>query len=153
MKGAFAKIYSKDEWNSKKTKNNSLPTLLTSLTTLTLQLLLTFSAHRINNFFMKVIFFNYQLQEFIQELPKQSSAKTGRLIDLLELFGNNLTMPYSKQLDDNLYELRARGQQEIRILYCYKNNNAVIVHIFIKKTQKTPRKEIKIALKRISLLK
>ena len=101
---------------------------------------------------MRVIFFNSQLKEFIQKLPKHSSSKAGRLIDLLEVFGNKLNMPYSKQLGDNLHELRARGQQEIRILYCFKNSNAVIVHIFIKKTQKTPRREIKIALNRISLL-
>jgi len=61
-------------------------------------------------------------------------------------------MPYSKQILRKLYELRIRGQQEVRIFYCFHQGQAVILHSFIKKTQKTPRKEIKIALNRIYVL-
>lgn len=101
---------------------------------------------------MEVIFFNIKIRDDLFYVSKQSPEKTGKYIDLLETFGNRLRMPYSKQLDKNLYELRIRGKQEIRILYCFYKNQAVIVHSFVKKTQTTPRKEIEIALSRISLL-
>lgn len=61
-------------------------------------------------------------------------------------------MPYSKQILTNLFELRIRGQQETRIFYCFHQSRAVVVHIFIKKSQKTPKKEIETALARISVL-
>lgn len=61
-------------------------------------------------------------------------------------------MPYSKKLLSNLYELRVRGQQEVRIFYCFHQDQAIIVHAFIKKSQKTPTKEIETALKRIEQL-
>lgn len=92
---------------------------------------------------MDVIYFNKQVEKDLYLLPKAS-----RLIKLLETFGNRLGMPYSKPIDTNLFELRARGQQEIRILYCFYKGQAVLLHWFIKKTQKTPQKEISTALKR-----
>jgi len=61
-------------------------------------------------------------------------------------------MPHSKQLTKGLYELRIRGKEEIRILYCFKEKDVYLLHGFKKQTQKTPSKEIAIALKRIRLL-
>jgi phage-related protein len=74
------------------------------------------------------------------------------MIRLLEEHGHSLSMPYSKQITPTLYELRVRGRQEIRIFYCFHNQQAVIIHAFFKKSQKTPHKEIKTALSRISQL-
>ncbi len=101
---------------------------------------------------MNVIFFNSKVKSNLFSLEKSSSAKSSRQIKLLETFGNKLGMPYSKQISKNLFELRIRGKQEIRILYCFHQNQAVILHFFIKKSQKTPIKEIKIALSRIAVL-
>lgn len=101
---------------------------------------------------MTVIFFSSKIQDYLISLPKLSSAKSFRHIRLLQVFGNKLEMPYSKQILPNLYELRVRGQQEVRIFYCFHKNQAVVLHAFIKKSQKTPQKEIQIALKRIRLL-
>lgn len=101
---------------------------------------------------IKVIFFNPKIHDYLLSLAKPSPSKVLKYIDLLETFGHRLGMPYSKQIAHNLYELRIRGNQEIRILYCFHQNHATIVHAFIKKSQKTPRKEIDTALKRIALL-
>ncbi len=101
---------------------------------------------------MKVIFFNSQVKKNIYSFGKVSSAKSYKQIRLLETFGNKLGMPYSKQIGRNLFELRVRGNQEIRIFYCFHQNQAIILHSFVKKSQKTPRKEIETALKRKSLL-
>jgi len=50
----------------------------------------------------------------------------------------------------NLFELRVKGKNIIiRLFYCYKKNKIIIIlHGFIKKTQKTPNKELQIAIKR-----
>lgn len=101
---------------------------------------------------MIVIFFNPQVKDNLFSLEKPSSTKSAKQIRLLETFGNRLGMPYSKQISRNLFELRVRGKQEIRIFYCFHQNQAVILHFFIKKSQKTPRKEIEIALSRIAIL-
>ena len=61
-------------------------------------------------------------------------------------------MPHSKQLAKGLYELRVRGKEEVRILYCFKKKDIYLLHGFKKQTQKTPGKEIEIALKRIEML-
>jgi len=92
------------------------------------------------------------VEEFIVSKSPQTKAKIAHLINLLETHGNILGMPHSKQLIKNLYELRIRGKEEIRILYCFKGKDIYLLHGFKKQTRKTPNKEIEIALKRMKLL-
>ncbi|MEK7111217.1 MAG: type II toxin-antitoxin system RelE/ParE family toxin [Patescibacteria group bacterium] len=101
---------------------------------------------------MEVSFFNPKIKEQVLALEKPSSTKVFRYIRLLALFGYKLGMPYSKQLANNLYELRVRGRQEVRLFYCFHQDGAVIVHIFVKKSQKTPSGDIETAVNRINLL-
>lgn len=101
---------------------------------------------------MNVGFLDIKIKTYLLSLEKPSISKSLKLIKLLETFGNKLGMPYSKKLLSNLYELRVRGQQEVRIFYCFHQDQAIIVHAFIKKSQKTPTKEIETALKRIEQL-
>ncbi len=101
---------------------------------------------------MKTYFINPKLQEYIFSLEKPTISKFTRLTDLLEKFGEKLGMPYVKQIQANLYELRVRAHQEVRIFYCFYRHQAVFVHAFVKKSQKTPRQEIKTALAKIKLL-
>lgn len=65
-------------------------------------------------------------------------------------FGPDLGMPYSRAMKDGLFELRIRGTEGSgRALYCYMSGNRVIIlHAFIKKTEKTPEKDLQIARKR-----
>ena len=101
---------------------------------------------------MEVVFFNARIEAYLRSLEIATSTKSFRLVKLLKTFGNTLDMPYSKKISTNLYELRIRGQQEVRILYCFYQNQAIIVHAFIKKSQKTSLKEIQTALERIAIL-
>lgn len=89
------------------------------------------------------------VDEFIEAQQPQAIAKIAHLIDLLEQHGNRLGMPHSKSIGNDLYELRVRGKEEIRILYCFHNREIVLLHAFKKQTQKTLRKEIATALKRM----
>jgi len=58
-------------------------------------------------------------------------------------------MPHSKKISQDLYELRIRGRQEIRILYTLRKHEIILLHGFRKQTRKTPRKEITTAQRRL----
>ncbi|TRZ53174.1 type II toxin-antitoxin system RelE/ParE family toxin [bacterium] len=105
-----------------------------------------------HNNYMKVFYINPDLHKYIHSFDKSTISKFTRLTDLLEQFGKKLGMPYSKKILGNLYELRIRGQQEVRIFYCFHKNQIVFVHAIIKKTQKTPQRDIKTALFKIKQL-
>ncbi|MFH1611478.1 MAG: type II toxin-antitoxin system RelE/ParE family toxin [Patescibacteria group bacterium] len=63
---------------------------------------------------MQIFFYNKEVERFIEKLEKQTIGKVLRLLDLLEKFGNDLNMPYSKCIGGGLFELRVRGIQEVR---------------------------------------
>jgi len=60
-------------------------------------------------------------------------------------------MPHTRSLDKGLFELRVKGKEGIgRIFYCIRiGKRIVMLHVFIKKSQKTPKKELEIAIKRM----
>ncbi|CCQ50617.1 hypothetical protein CWATWH8502_4729 [Crocosphaera watsonii WH 8502] len=62
----------------------------------------------------------------------------------------NLGEPYVKHIEKALWEIRLKGKDGIsRALYVTaKPKRVIVVRVFIKKSQKIPRKEIKLALKR-----
>lgn len=101
---------------------------------------------------MEVKIFDSGLGKFIQSLEKSTTAKVLRTIDLLESFGSKLGMPHSKKVAERLFELRVRGNQEVRIFYSFHKNSAVLLSGFLKKSDKTPRKEIEIALQKLKTL-
>ena len=78
------------------------------------------------------------------ELPKKMRAKVYRAIDMLESNGADLREPYSKHLNDGIFELRAQIGPDISRVLCFfmVGKSAVLTHGFIKKTQKTPPSEI-----------
>lgn len=66
-------------------------------------------------------------------------------------FGANLGMPHTKAIESGLFELRVKGKEGIaRIFYCTKiGQRIVMLHVFIKKSQKTPKRELKLAIQRL----
>jgi phage-related protein len=94
------------------------------------------------------IILHTEVQEFVSSLEKQAYAKTLKNICLLEKFGFNLGMPHSKNISKGLFELRVKGQQEVRIFYCFYNKQIHLLCGFIKKTRKTPQKELKRAIRK-----
>lgn len=101
---------------------------------------------------MKVVIFDAALEKFIESLENTTVAKVLRTIDLLAEFGNGLGMPHSKYIKSDLFELRIRGHQEIRIFYTFSKSRAVLLHGYVKKSQKIPRKELDKALHLLKLL-
>ena len=101
---------------------------------------------------MDINFVDGTIEVFINKLEKQTIAKVLRMIDLLERFGHKLGMPHSKNIEHKLFELRIRGHQEIRLIYTFHNNTAVILHGFVKKSKKMPKKELATAQQKLSAL-
>lgn len=95
---------------------------------------------------MKVVIFDLALEKFIESLENTTVARVLRTIDLLAEFGNGLGMPHSKHVKLNLFELCVHGRQEIRIFYTFSKSQAVLLHGYVKKSQKIPRKELDKAL-------
>ncbi|MDI3548594.1 MAG: hypothetical protein PWR10_2246 [Halanaerobiales bacterium] len=92
--------------------------------------------------------------EFIMKHSPKEQAKILREIDLLEEFGLFLGMPHIRKLkgtNNNLWELRIKHSSNIfRILFfTIKNGKFVLLHGFKKKSNKTPKQEINIALNRL----
>ena len=93
------------------------------------------------------------VREFISEQPEESKAEYLNIVDRLEQDGY-LVEPYAKKLEMDLFEIRVRRGRQIRVFYFYHEDDQVFgVHAFVKKTQKTPRHEIKQARKVVQLIK
>lgn len=88
--------------------------------------------------------------KFIDKLDKDSKARLVRDIDFLKENGSSLKMPFAKKIDKKLWELRTSGKQKVRIIYSIVGTQIYVVNWFIKKTQKTPIRELKTAIKRLT---
>lgn len=87
----------------------------------------------------------------LEALPVDQRAKFLRIAELIEAKGlDRVREPYVKHLEGPLWEIRMRGRDGIsRALYVTaKGRRVVVVRVFVKKTQKTPRREIRLALER-----
>jgi phage-related protein len=87
----------------------------------------------------------------IESLPDDMQAKFLRIVSLIEQFGLPATRePYVKHLEGKLWEMRMKGRDGIaRALYiAVIGKRVVVLRAFVKKTQKTPRAEIDLALER-----
>lgn len=84
------------------------------------------------------------VKEFLDGLDIKMRQKMLRSIQALQDMGISLRMPLSESLEDGIFELRAKSGTNIsRVMYFFIiGNQAVLTHGFIKKTQKTPRREL-----------
>lgn len=103
----------------------------------------------------KITFFNDNVYNETMDLPPSILANLLRILELAEIYGGNLGKPYSAPLKNGLFEFRAKGAEGIArsIFANVKNREIVILHTFIKKSQKIPKKELDLALKRAKEIK
>lgn len=94
----------------------------------------------------------FPVEDFIKKQDKDTYAKILSYIMLLKSRGPYLKPPYIKKLQSKLYELRISSRVAIRIFYSSAKNEYYLLHAFKKKTQKTPIKDLKIALDRMKEL-
>ncbi len=98
-----------------------------------------------------VEFFNPDIEAALDALPSDMQASFLRIVELIQNHGlERVREPYLKHLQGPLWEMRMKGRSGIaRAIYVTAiGRRVVVVHVFIKKTEKTPRHEIEIALKR-----
>ena len=99
----------------------------------------------------KVGYLDSVVEREIAELPIEIKAKLRRLADMIEQLGlTAMREPYIKHLQGKLWEMRFTGRDGIaRAIYATASGqHVIIVRAFLKKTQRTPRSEIELALKR-----
>jgi phage-related protein len=104
----------------------------------------------------KVEFADATAQAELLDLPRDMRAKFEHIVKLIESFGlERVREPYVKHLQGPLWEMRLIGRDGIaRSIYVTASGRRVIaVRTFRKKSQKTPRGEIELALRRVKELK
>ena len=93
--------------------------------------------------------------EYIKDLANKNdkdsrikATKIGDYIKYLKRMGHKAREPYVKHLDEEIYELRPIRD---RILYAaWDGNSFILLHIFLKDTQKTPKREIEQAKRNLA---
>ena len=102
----------------------------------------------------KITFFNQKVEAETLALPAGILANFLHILEMIEDFGPALGKPHTAPMGAGLFEIRAKGREGIgRALFCtVKGQEIVILHSFIKKTQRTPKKEIEKARLRMKEL-
>lgn len=101
----------------------------------------------------KVVFYrslsgNEPVRGWLQTLDQADKKTIGEDIKTIQ-FGWPIGMPVSRKLAKNLYEVRSRLHNRLaRIIFTVQGNTIILLHGFIKKSQKTPKQDIDLALKR-----
>ena len=108
-------------------------------------------------------YYNARVREDIEDWPVDLLARCAaegfceavELLDLLEDHGPQLGPPHSKAMGGGLFELRPRGRSGIgRAFYCFCGGRVItVLYAFVKKTQKTSRRELLIARERLRNVK
>jgi phage-related protein len=103
----------------------------------------------------KVTYYGESLQEEILEMPAGFLGRYLRYSDRMEVLGPNLGMPHTRAMGDGLYELRLKSAEGIaRVFYCTMvADKIVMLHQFVKKTDKTPHRELETARRRMKEVK
>lgn len=103
----------------------------------------------------EITFYNEKEAEIIEKWPVGIRASLLRIGRQIEKNGPNLGIPHTRAMGDGLFEIRAKGKEGIgRSLFCtVVGRKVVILNSFIKKTQKTPPREIEKARARMKEVK
>ena len=103
----------------------------------------------------EIVYYNEDLQNVILALPAGIQARYVHLTERMLMFGPDLGLPHTRALGKGLFELRMKSKEGIgRALFgTLPSRRIVMLHGFIKKTQKTPSKDLKIARARLREVK
>jgi phage-related protein len=103
----------------------------------------------------EILYCNEKLQLEILSLSHGLLARYLQYTDRMAVFGPDLGMPHTRAMGDGLFELRLSAREGIgRVFYCtIVDRKIVMLHQFVKKSQKTPTKELTLARKRMRELK
>lgn len=102
----------------------------------------------------RIEFYSSKLRAELLAWPAGIAASFAAISQRMLEHGPNLGLPYTRAMGDGLFEIRVRGTEGIgRAFFCTLLGRRIIVlHGFIKKTQKTPLDDLRIARKRLKEL-
>ncbi len=107
------------------------------------------------SFVLNVIFYrsepgNEPVREWLKDLPREDKKLIGEDIKTAQL-GWPIGMPLIEKIDTNLWEVRTKLKDGIaRVLFTVHGSDMVLLHGFIKKSRKLPKRELETALTRLS---
>jgi phage-related protein len=99
----------------------------------------------------RITFYNEKVKLQALAFPEGILANFLHVIRLIEELGPQIGMPYTRPMGSGLFEIRARGKEGIgRALYCaLPGKKLMVLTAYIKKTQKTQKRDIDLAHKRM----
>ena len=99
----------------------------------------------------KVTFYSGRVEAEIHALPGDFVARFVRYAERMEIYGPDLGMPHTRPMGDGLFELRLKAGEGIaRVFFCTAVGRQIVaLHQFVKKSEKTPKRELKIARNRM----
>ena len=103
----------------------------------------------------EIRYYSDEVEEQILSLPDTLAARYVVLTRRMTAVGANLGQPHTDSFGEGLFELRLKGIEGIaRVFFCTLiGRKIVMLHSFVKKTQKTPLREIEVARKRMKEVK
>lgn len=98
-----------------------------------------------------VEFFSVRVKEEALGSNTSRQAKFLHILELMEVAGPDLGTPHTKAMGGGLFEIRAKGKEGIgKVFYCVLvGRRIVVLHSFVKKTDKTPTGDLEIAQRRM----
>ena len=103
----------------------------------------------------EIRYYSESVQEQIFELPDTLAARYIVLTRRMQAIGPNLGEPHTKAMGSGLFELRLKGAEGMaRVVYCTLiGKRIVMLHSFVKKTDRTPKRELEVAQSRLKEIK
>lgn len=101
---------------------------------------------------MEVKYHHRDVEHFLGSLENVTRSAVTRTIQLLVEKTYRLTMPDSKRIEKNLYELRINSLQNVRIFYTFYEQQIVLLYAIYKKSQKLSQKDLSTARQRLRQL-
>ncbi len=108
---------------------------------------------RLQVYFFKTANNRQPVRDWLKELPVEDRKVIGNDLKTAQ-FGWPIGMPLIRKLDTNLWEVRSRLHNRIaRVIFTVEGNDMVLLHGFIKKSQKTPQSDLELAKQRLKALR
>ena len=100
----------------------------------------------------EIVYYSDEVQETIGAWPVGVRAYYARLTERMRVFGPNLGMPFTRNMGQGLFEIRARGKEGLgRAFFCTAVGRRIVVsHAHMKKSQKAPQRELQVARRRLA---
>jgi phage-related protein len=99
----------------------------------------------------EIVYYSVDLQNAILAFPVGIQARYIHLTERMQIFGPDLGMPHTRALGKGLFELRMKSKEGIgRVFFgTLPGRQIIMLHALVKKSQKTPAKELKLARTRL----